>query len=746
MLGKAFAVPVIIVFCLVAQVATAQVSVDIGLNRSADGPGLPTYAEGDRLEVAISCNGSGSVDLYAALVLPDGNFYCLTGLNGLGAPGILVPLQRNCSVAGAISLPVVDLELPLIPEGIYSWVVGSAAPGTGGPSNTPQWLQSDAVSMRFGSGGTQPVLSVSKTSMDLSGETSAFFSITNSGGGTLSWTISGNADWASVDPTSGSTTTETDDITVTVDITGLAPGEHTGTVVVDGGDAGSATVTISLTVPAQGTSGVTDEDLGLVHYSQAPRTWSVTIPQGFQKVEVGFYGAGTDEVNQYGGWMGYLKLNGDYAWKFLRYDQDLGGIIHDYIQGGDVLETSGRGTYLDVTSMVHAGENTLTYYHYTEGDGIGVKLRIHATGESAFPNIGAAWSEDGSAAVVADTNGEIMVVRSGSVVWLASNGESFVVEHGDDGLPARAVIDGYIVLYRNWTSTGCDMAVIAPDGTITTEREVTVDSSVVSALGTLGGGVSASVSGTSSSPPAGTFQWSRSNLAEAMQFGGYLLSAGLCGASVGTALASGGLASPTVALACGSYIVETAQMLTPEDSPVLEAAGFGLTVSDAIGCYGYQPDACAGLYFTASAAVLESSARSEQDMQEEIESAEAVLQGGGGAVQVSLTWWSEVDLDLHLVDPSGEEIYFNHKTSASGGYLDVDDTDGGTPSNPAIENIYFESNAPRGTYTVDVVYYSGSGAASFRVLTIIDGASSGEPYTGSLSSAGQEVRVSSFTY
>ena len=47
------------------------------------------------------------------------------------------------------------------------------------------------------------------------------FEITNAGCGTLSWTVSTDVDWISVDPASGTTTTETDTVTVMVDTSSL---------------------------------------------------------------------------------------------------------------------------------------------------------------------------------------------------------------------------------------------------------------------------------------------------------------------------------------------------------------------------------------------------------------------------------------------------------------------------------------------------------------------------------------------
>lgn len=129
--------------------------------------------------------------------------------------------------------------------------------------------------------------------------------------------------------------------------------------------------------PIEGEPVVT-QHLGTITYQEAPKTWTINVPEDFEKVEVAIYGYGKeDEGNMYGGWAAWLEVNGNRAWKFIRYDSKRGGIIQDYLKGEEVLETSGKDSYNDITSMVSPGENTITYYHYTEGSGIGVKMRIH---------------------------------------------------------------------------------------------------------------------------------------------------------------------------------------------------------------------------------------------------------------------------------------------------------------------------------------------------------------------------------
>ena len=71
--------------------------------------------------------------------------------------------------------------------------------------------------------------------------------IRNSGGGTLDWSVSDDADWLTLDPTSGSSTGETDDVTLSVDITGMSAGSYSATLA--GMSAGSYSATITIVAP-----------------------------------------------------------------------------------------------------------------------------------------------------------------------------------------------------------------------------------------------------------------------------------------------------------------------------------------------------------------------------------------------------------------------------------------------------------------------------------------------------------------
>lgn len=86
-------------------------------------------------------------------------------------------------------------------------------------------------------------------------------------------------------------------------------------------------------------------------------------------------------------------------------------------------------------------------------------------------------------------------------------------------------------------------------------------------------------------------------------------------------------------------------------------------------------------------------------------------QGGSveGELRVSLDWFNYDDLDLHVIEPSGNRIYFSDKHSPiSCGFLDVDMNAGGKKSREAVENVIFKdrNSLPEGDYKVLVKNYA----------------------------------------
>jgi uncharacterized protein YfaP (DUF2135 family) len=86
-----------------------------------------------------------------------------------------------------------------------------------------------------------------------------------------------------------------------------------------------------------------------------------------------------------------------------------------------------------------------------------------------------------------------------------------------------------------------------------------------------------------------------------------------------------------------------------------------------------------------------------------------LIRVGSGDVQVNLHWKRKVDLDLHVIEPSGERIYFGNANSASGGELDLDSYAGchiEGDRGRGNENVFWsDGTAPRGPYRVSAMLY-----------------------------------------
>lgn len=85
--------------------------------------------------------------------------------------------------------------------------------------------------------------------------------------------------------------------------------------------------------------------------------------------------------------------------------------------------------------------------------------------------------------------------------------------------------------------------------------------------------------------------------------------------------------------------------------------------------------------------------------------------GQQGRLKVTLEWTDRsIDLDLHVIEPNGFEIYYMElHDRATGGKLDIDWTPQKEEcrNRPCAENIFW-GNPPRGEYVVKVVYYADS--------------------------------------
>lgn len=99
-----------------------------------------------------------------------------------------------------------------------------------------------------------------------------------------------------------------------------------------------------------------------------------------------------------------------------------------------------------------------------------------------------------------------------------------------------------------------------------------------------------------------------------------------------------------------------------------------------------------------------------------------VITVGTGEVQVNITWDSKADVDLHVLDPSGAEIYWAGRSSATGGQLDLDSNAGCASDGPRAENIFWATGlvAPRGEYIVRVDYWSSCTSVTTNYVVTVN--------------------------
>jgi hypothetical protein len=120
-----------------------------------------------------------------------------------------------------------------------------------------------------------------------------------------------------------------------------------------------------------------------------------------------------------------------------------------------------------------------------------------------------------------------------------------------------------------------------------------------------------------------------------------------------------------------------------------------------------------------------------------------IISVGSGDVQVSVSWSDSSDVDLHVIDPNGDEIFYGQKSSPSGGNLDLDsnaacsrNSDNTFKSN---ENVVWPlGGGAHGTYTVKLAYWSACGvtAPTEYVITVAVVGSAPQFFTGSFTGPG----------
>lgn len=66
-----------------------------------------------------------------------------------------------------------------------------------------------------------------------------------------------------------------------------------------------------------------------------------------------------------------------------------------------------------------------------------------------------------------------------------------------------------------------------------------------------------------------------------------------------------------------------------------------------------------------------------------------------------MTWNTDnTDIDLHVLEPSGEDCYYGNRHTKAGGEMSTDVTQGFGPE------MYFIEHAPRGSYRIRAHYFA----------------------------------------
>lgn len=120
-------------------------------------------------------------------------------------------------------------------------------------------------------------------------------------------------------------------------------------------------------------------------------------------------------------------------------------------------------------------------------------------------------------------------------------------------------------------------------------------------------------------------------------------------------------------------------------------------------------------------------------------------------IAATLRWTGASDVDLHVIDGLGQEVYWDNTSTSEGGQLDLDSNPGCQIDNVNQEIISWPAGgAPAGDYRVFVQYYDECGipASSYNVTLAIKGRAA-QTFSGTFNGAGGPTvadTVARFTY
>jgi hypothetical protein len=113
---------------------------------------------------------------------------------------------------------------------------------------------------------------------------------------------------------------------------------------------------------------------------------------------------------------------------------------------------------------------------------------------------------------------------------------------------------------------------------------------------------------------------------------------------------------------------------------------------------------------------------------------------GTSELEITVWWDKPSDVDLNVIEPSGEEVYWGNNISATGGMLDQDSNIECVIDNKNNESIRW-TKAPSGTFAVRLDYYSSCGVSETKFVVAVNHNGTSELYQGTFTGPGSNGAV-----
>jgi hypothetical protein len=250
-----------------------------------------------------------------------------------------------------------------IPDDIYLLDVPAADPPTPGaeegdavyfsvegiPAQTDTWVPGGFMEHDLSvTNPTEPTIAFGPSSLSFSAiegganPAGQILEIWNSGPGTLNWGVSDNADWLSLSPTSGSSSGEHGEVTVSVDTTGMSAGDHSATITIAAAGATNTPWTLSVSLTLTGTAGPT------IAFTPASLSFSAVAGEANpanQTLEIWNSGTGTLD------W----SVSDDAAWLALAPTSGSSSGEHDEVTALVAIADMSAGDYSATITIAAAG-------------------------------------------------------------------------------------------------------------------------------------------------------------------------------------------------------------------------------------------------------------------------------------------------------------------------------------------------------------------------------------------------------